>query len=66
MEFLQLKYFFESSKNENFAKTAEKFMVPPSSVSTAIKRLENELGCELFDRKSNSILLNENGKRLQG
>ncbi len=65
MEFLQLKYFFESSKNENFAKTAEKFMVPPSSVSTAIKRLENELGCELFDRKSNSILLNENGKRLQ-
>ncbi len=65
MELLQLKYFLESSKNENFAKTAEKFIVPPSSVSASIKRLEKELGCNLFDRKSNSILLNENGKRLQ-
>ena len=65
MELLQLKYFFESAKNENIAKTAEKFMVPPSSVSASIKRLEKELGCSLFDRKSNRILLNENGRRLQ-
>lgn len=65
MELLQLKYFFESAKNENFARTAEKFMVPSSSVSAAIKRLEKELGCSLFDRKANRIALNENGRRLQ-
>jgi len=65
MELLQLKYFFESAKNENFAKTAKKFMVPSSSVSAAIKRLETEFGCSLFDRKSNRIVLNENGRRLQ-
>lgn len=47
MEFLQLRYFYESAQNENFAKTAEKFMVPASSVSASVKRLEQELGVEL-------------------
>ena len=42
MELLQLKYFYESAKNENFSKTAEMFMVPTSSVSASIKRLEKE------------------------
>ncbi len=65
MELLQLKYFWESSKNESFAKTAEKFMVPSSSVSASVKRLEKELGCPLFDRNKNSIILNENGRRFQ-
>ena len=65
MEMLQLKYFFESAKNESFAKTAEKFMVPTTSVSASVKRLEQELGCKLFDRQSNSITLNANGKRMQ-
>jgi LysR family transcriptional activator of glutamate synthase operon len=64
MELLQLRYFFESAKNENFAKTAEKYMVPASSVSASIKRLEEELGCKLFDRKSNRITLNESGMQL--
>ena len=65
MEFLQLQYFFESARTENFAKTAEKFFVPPSSVSASVKRLEAELGCKLFDRHSNKITLNENGRKLQ-
>ncbi len=65
MEILQLKYFFESAKNESFAKTAEKFMVPTTSVSASVKRLEQELGCRLFDRFSNRIALNSNGKRMQ-
>ena len=65
MELLQLRYFFESAKNESFAKTAEKFMVPSSSVSASIKRLEKELGCTLFDRNANYILLNDNGRRFQ-
>lgn len=65
MELLQLRYFFESAKNENFAQTAEKYMVPTSSVSAAVKRLEAELGEKLFDRTANRIALNEKGKRLQ-
>ncbi len=65
MEILQLRYFYESAKNQSFAKTAEKYMVPLTSISASIKRLETELGCSLFDRYSNHIVLNENGKKLQ-
>ena len=61
MEILKLRYFYETSKNESIAKTAEKFMVPPSSVSASIKRLENEVGVTLFDRYSNKIKLNDKG-----
>lgn len=61
MEFLQLKYFYESAKSESFATTAKKYMVPTSSVSASVKRLEVELGTNLFDRTSNRITLNEKG-----
>ena len=55
MEFLQLKYFYESAKHESFAKTAEIYMVPTTSVSASVRRLEKELGCSLFDRSANRI-----------
>ena len=61
MEFLQLRYFYESAKNKSFALTAKNHMVPTSSVSASVKRLENELGVALFDRSSNRISLNEKG-----
>ena len=51
MELLQLRYFYESAKNENFAKTAEKYMVPASSISASVKRLEEELGCQEPSRR---------------
>ncbi len=63
MEILQLRYFYESARQENFAKAAEKYMVPATSVSASVKRLEKELGCELFHRSCNRITLNDNGKR---
>lgn len=61
MELLQLRYFYESARQESFAKTAEKYMVPASSVSASVKRLEKELRVELFDRSANQIRLNEKG-----
>ena len=63
MEMLQLQYFFEAAKTESLTKTAKKFIVPTSSVSVTISRLEKELGVSLFDRSSNRIVLNENGRR---
>lgn len=62
MEFLQLKYFQHAAKTENFSHTAEKFRVPPSSISISIKKLETELGVKLFDRNSNKLTLNEKGR----
>ena len=63
MEMLQLRYFYESAMAENFSQTAQKFMVPASSVSASIKRLEKELGAELFVRTGNRIFLTEKGRR---
>ena len=63
MELLQLKYFCEAAKSQNFTKTAEKFTVPPSAVSQSIRRLENELGTPLFDRSANRLYLNADGAR---
>ena len=62
MELLQLKYFCDAAKTENFSKTANKYFVPTSNISQSIKRLEKELGCELFEHKSNRISLNDEGK----
>lgn len=63
MEVLQLKYFHLVAKTENISHAAKAYMVPPSSVSASIKKLEKELGIRLFDRTANRIRLNENGRR---
>ncbi|MBQ7039729.1 MAG: LysR family transcriptional regulator, partial [Clostridia bacterium] len=63
MEILQLKYFCDAAVCQNFSQTAQKFMIPPSCVSASVKRLEKELGVNLFDRSANKAVLNENGKK---
>ena len=62
MEILQLRYFCDAAETENFSKTARKFLVPTSNISQSIKRLENELEVKLFDRASNRLKLNEQGR----
>lgn len=61
MEILQLKYFCDAAQTLNFSKTAKKFLVPPSSISQTIKRLEKELEAPLFERQTNKIKLNDSG-----
>jgi DNA-binding transcriptional LysR family regulator len=65
MELLQLRYFYDCARYGSIVKTAEKYSVPPSSVSASIRRLENELKNPLFERTSNRIALNEHGMRLK-
>jgi len=65
MDLLQLRYFYDSANYMSISKTAEKYQVPPTSVSASIRRLEAELGCKLFDRQPNRIVLNSKGKRMQ-
>lgn len=62
MELLQLKYFQTAARKENITHAAQEYMVPPSSVSAAIKKLENELGVKLFTRTANKLSLNEYGR----
>lgn len=61
MEALQLEYFCHAAQTQNFSHTATAFSVPPSAVSQSIRRLEQELGVPLFDRKANRVMLNEDG-----
>ena len=62
MEFLQLEYFIDAARTENFSHTAKKYKVPASNISQTVKRLEDELGIKLFDRTANRISLSEEGK----
>ena len=61
MELLQLRYFCDAAKTENFSTTAKRFAVPPSAVSQSIRRLETELGARLFTRRANTVSLNATG-----
>ncbi len=63
MELLQLRYFRTAAQLENFSKAAEQHMIPQSAISKTIRKLEEELGCELFHRQGKRISLNENGKQ---
>lgn len=62
MELLQLKYFQELARTEHLSKTAEKLHIAQPSLSQTLKRLENELGTQLFDRVGKRIYLNTSGK----
>jgi len=62
LELLQLKYFCEAANMQNISRAAKKYRVPVSGVSNSIKRLEQELGVELFYRYTNKIQLTEQGK----
>lgn len=64
MELLQLQYFCNAAETENFSKTARNYNVPTSNISQSIHRLEDELNTTLFDRSSNKVFLNEQGKLL--
>ncbi len=65
MDLLQLRYFYDSANYLSISKTAEKYGVPPTSVSASIRRLERELDCKLFERTANRIMLNDKGKIMQ-
>ena len=62
MELLQLKYFCEAAEMLNISRAAKLNKVPASGVSSSIKRLEQELGVELFVRYSNKVKLTEQGQ----
>ena len=62
MNLNQLQYFLEVAQTENITKTAQAHLLPPSAVSSSIKKLEQELGIALFDRAHNKISLNAKGK----
>lgn len=61
MELLQLYYFQKVANNQHISKTAEELNISQPSLSQSIRKLETELGTNLFDRKGKNITLNQAG-----
>ena len=64
MELFQLKYFKTVAETGKISDAAQKLFISAPALSTAISRLEKELGVQLFDRTSNRIILNQQGQIL--
>ena len=62
MEIYPLLYFQTIAETGNLTRAAEKLMISPPALSNALKRLEQDLGVELFDRVGRSLVLNRYGE----
>lgn len=60
----QLRYFVRVAKEGHMGKAAKLLHVTASTLSQAIKGLEESLGIELFLRDGRKLVLTESGKRL--
>ncbi|MDQ0934883.1 LysR family transcriptional regulator [Streptomyces turgidiscabies] len=66
MELRQLEYFVAVAEEQNFTRAAERVHISQSGVSAQIRRLERELGAELFDRSVRTATLTAAGKAALG
>ncbi len=64
MDTLLLKTFLEVTRTRHFAKAAENLHVAPSTVSTRIRQLEQNLGLNLLIRNHQQVAVTPAGERL--
>ena len=61
MELRHLRYFLSIVKLSSFTKAAEELNVTQPTLSHQIKQLEEEVGCELFERSARKVRLTSAG-----
>ena len=61
MELRQLEYFQMTSRLRNITRAAEQLHVSQPNITVAIKKLETELGIQLFDRSQKQLSLTPEG-----
>lgn len=62
MDTSALKYFIVVAQTEHMSRAAEKLNITQPSLSASIRRLEADIGFQLFDRTGRGIRLNEYGR----
>lgn len=62
MDIRDLKHFMEVADIKNFTKASSAIHLSQPALSKAVKRLEDELGVELFDRSTRRLELTDAGK----
>lgn len=62
MELRHLKYFLSIAREKSFTRASEELFVTQPTLSHQVKQLEEELGCELFDRSSRNVRLTSAGE----
>lgn len=66
MTLQQLRYLIEVARSGSFNAAAQKLYVSQSTLSVAIKELEEELGVEVFLRSNRGLTLTNDGNELVG
>lgn len=62
LNYNHLRYFWAVAREGNLTRTAEKLLVSQSALSIQIKKLETQLGHDLFDRSGRQLQLTEAGR----
>ncbi|NBV86143.1 MAG: LysR family transcriptional regulator [Verrucomicrobia bacterium] len=65
MELFQLEYFLEAARQRNFTRAAARLHLAQAALSEQIRKLEAELGAQLFNRGRRETVLTAAGETLQ-
>ena len=64
MNIQQLEYIVAVDQFKNFSKAADHCYITQATLSTMIKKLEEELDVVIFDRKNNPVMTTDEGKQI--
>ena len=64
MTLTELKYIVAVARERHFGRAADACFVSQPTLSVAIKKLEDELGTPIFERRTNEVTVTPAGERI--